>query len=273
MSRIAKCFARLRRRGEGALIPFLVAGDPNPEVFPHLLRTVAQSGADIIELGAPFSDPLADGAVIQEGFQRALAYGVTVSDICRWTRGLRAAADTPVVIMTCYNLVLQHGLDHFAEEAAGAGVDGVLVTDLPPEESSAWEKVARARGLDRIFLLAPTSTPERIRRVARRGSGFIYAVSRLGVTGARAELPPDLPDLAGRIRACTDKPIAVGFGISRPEHVRAVCRVADGAVVGSAIVRQVASAPAVGGRAESVGEFVRTLKQATKRGQTSAADT
>jgi tryptophan synthase alpha chain len=263
MSRIAQRFAELRARKEGALIPFLVGGAPQPQTFQAVIEVVAKSGADVIEVGVPFSDPLADGPQIQAASERALAVGVTLEGVLQMVGQFRAQCETPVVIMTYYNPVLQYGLSEFAGAAAEAGVDGVIISDLPPEEAGPWKKAAEAAGLDTVFLLAPTSTAERIRLVADLAGGFIYCVSRTGVTGARRELSRDLAPLVERIRAETDKPIAVGFGISSPDQVREVCRAADGAVVGSALVDLIAregEAPELSAR---VGEFVTGLKQAT----------
>jgi tryptophan synthase alpha chain len=270
VSRLEKLFSDLQSRGEAALVAFLVAGDPGPEESLAFLEAAAEGGADVLEVGLPFSDPLADGRVIQEGCQRALAAGTTPAQVLEMVRRLRERHEVAVVIFSCYNLLLQFGLEDFAKQAASIGVDGVLVTDLPPEEGEEWWEIARKNGLDTIFLVSPTTRPERIRRIAELSRGFIYGISRMGVTGARAELPADLPEFAGRIRGLTGLPLAIGFGISTPEQVKQVCEIADGAVVGSALVEQ---ARQVG--PEKLKDFVASLKAATRlvRGKSKTAET
>ena len=264
MSRLAACFESLARDGDGALIVFLVAGHPDPQACSDLLLAVADAGADIIELGIPFSDPLADGPVIQAASQRALAEAVTPADVLEMAAAFRSKREVPLVLMTCYNPIWQFGVEAFAQAAAAKGVDGVIVTDLPPEEAEEWVEAARARELDVIFLLAPTSPAQRVRKVVDLASGFVYCVSRMGVTGARDELPADLGALVQRIRAHTEKPVAVGFGVSRPEHVAEVCQIADGAVVGSAVVSLVEREQDSAGLTAQVKEFVGHLKAATR---------
>ncbi len=261
MSRLTARFEACRASGEGALVVFAVAGHPTPEQFPSVLLTLADAGADVIEIGLPFSDPLADGPVIQAASQRALAQGVTPRQVLDFVAAFRSQRDTPVVIMTCYNPILQYGVAEFAAAGAQAGVDGVIVTDLPPEEAGAWTAAARQRGLDTVFLLAPSSTPARVEMVAEVATGFVYCVSRMGVTGARTELPSDLRELVAGLRAHTSQPLAVGFGLSQPEHVAQVCRLADGAVVGSAVVSMLETAPL-----PAVGRFVEQLKTAAHTG-------
>jgi tryptophan synthase alpha chain len=265
MSRTEKRFAEAAARGEGGLVTYVVAGHPDAATSADALEVVAAAGADVIELGIPFSDPLADGPVIQAASQQALANGMTPGRVLEMVRRFRRDHDTPAVLMTCYNPIWQFGVSRFAEESVAAGVDGVIVTDLPPEEAADWLAAARAQGLDTIFLLAPSSPAERIKTVAEVATGFVYCVSRMGVTGARAQLPPDLRELVGRIRAHTRKPVAVGFGISRPEHVAAVCALADGAVVGSALVSELDRTADSAGRMQAVGRFVAELKEATRR--------
>jgi tryptophan synthase alpha chain len=264
MSRIEGRFSALEQREEGALIVFLVAGHPTVSASAELLISVADAGADIIELGIPFSDPLADGPVIQAASQCALRNQVMPARVLEIAARFRSSRDVPLVLMTCYNPIWQFGVDRFARESAASGVDGVIVTDLPPEEADEWVAAARANALDTIFLLAPTSPIERVKKVVDLATGFVYCVSRMGVTGARTELPADLRDLVGRIRAQTSKPVAVGFGVSRPEHVAEVCRLADGAVVGSALVSLVDREQGSGGLVRAVAEFVRELKAATQ---------
>jgi tryptophan synthase alpha chain len=265
MSRIEGRFSTLRERGEGALIVFVVAGRPGVPVSLGLLTAIADAGADIIELGIPFSDPLADGPVIQAASQRALEDGVTPSQVLDMAARFRSARDVPLVFMTCYNPIHQFGDEAFARASAASGVDGVIVTDLPPEEADRWVAAARANAVDTVFLLAPTSPVHRVKKVVDLASGFVYCVSRMGVTGARAELPSDLKDLVGRIRSQTGKPIAVGFGIARPEHVAKVCMVADGAVVGSAVVSLVEKGQSSAGLLSQVSGFVSELKAATRK--------
>jgi tryptophan synthase alpha chain len=265
MSRLAARFQSLARQGDGALIVFLVAGHPDPQRCSDLLLAVADAGADVIELGVPFSDPLADGAVIQAASQRALAEDVTPAGVLEMAAALRAKRDLPLVLMTCYNPIWQFGVEEFAQRARAKGVDGVIATDLPPEEAEEWVRVARSSELDTIFLLAPTSPAERVKKVVDLASGFVYCVSRMGVTGARDELPLDLGALVQRIRRHTEKPVAVGFGISRPEHVAEVCGIADGAVVGSAVVSLIEREQDSAGLAVQVKDFVGQLKAATLR--------
>jgi len=260
VSRIADRFARLRAAGDKGLIPFIVAGDPDLATTRAVMDALAAAAADVIELGVPFSDPLADGAVNEAAYARALQQGVTVARVLDLVRAFRGEHDTPVALMTYCNPIIQYGWDRFARDAAQAGVDGAIVTDLPPEEAGDWEAAARAAPLDTIFLLAPTSTPERVRLVAERATGFIYCVSRTGVTGVRETLPADLPAMVERIRALTDKPLAVGFGISSPEQVRAVWRVADAAVVGSLLVRTIADCGRQNGVPQRVGALLSQLR-------------
>ena len=235
-SRIDQTFARTRANNEGALVAFITAGDPSIEGASNLIATIAEAGADIIEVGIPYSDPLADGPVIQASSQRALDRGMTPPKTFEIVRQARKFTDVPIVLMTSYNLVLQCGLDAFARDAANAGADGAILTDLPPEEAAAWLAAARDHGIDTVFLVAPTSTEERIKLITEQTSGFVYCVSRTGVTGANKEMSSDLLDLLNRARAHTSKPLAVGFGISTPEHVAEVVAISDGAVIGSALV-------------------------------------
>ncbi|MGQ9879393.1 MAG: tryptophan synthase subunit alpha [Armatimonadota bacterium] len=266
MSRIADRFATLRARGEGALVVFITAGDPNLKTTEKLIPALAEAGADIIEVGIPFSDPLADGPTIQASTFRAIQQGMTPASVLETIARVRARTDVPLVIMTYFNPVWQMGVERFARQAVQAGVDGVIMTDMPPDEADEWHSVASHHGLDTIFLIAPTSTPERMRRVAQMSSGFVYCVSRTGVTGARDDLPEEVPQMLKAMRALTDLPLCVGFGISRPEHVRAVCRIADGAVVGSAVVSLIAQETVKSEQVllDSVCRFVQELKDATR---------
>jgi tryptophan synthase alpha chain len=266
VSRIAVRFATLRQRGEGALVIFVTAGDPNPVLSEKLVLTIADAGADVIEVGIPFSDPLADGPTIQASTFRALQQGMTPIRVLEMVCRVRAQSDVPLVVMTYFNPVWQMGVERFAREASQAGVDGVIMTDMPPDEAGEWHPVARQHGLDTIFLVAPTSTAERMERVAQMSSGFVYCVSRTGVTGAREHLPEEVPQMLQAMRGLTDLPLCVGFGISRPEHVRAVCQIADGAVVGSAVVSLIAEEAKAGEHAAlaAVHRFVKSLKEATR---------
>jgi tryptophan synthase alpha chain len=265
MSAIEARFAALQQRGEGALVVFVVAGHPAPLVTSDLLLAIADAGADVIELGIPFSDPLADGPVIQAASQRALQHHVTPSHVLDIAARFRGARDVPLVLMTCYNPIRQFGDEAFARRSAESGVNGVIVTDLPPEEADVWIAAARPNAIDTIFLLAPTTPVDRVKKIVDLATGFVYCVSRMGVTGARTELPVDLKELVDRIRARTAKPIAVGFGVSRPEHVAEVCALADGAVVGSAVVSLVDREQSSAGLLQEVARFVSELKSATRR--------
>lgn len=260
MSRLETAFARLRARGERALVAYFTAGDPSLPMTARLVVEAARRGADVVELGVPFSDPLADGPVIQRAAQRALAAGASLRRILELLPAIRAEVDVPVVLFTYYNPVLAFGLPAFADAAQRAGVDGALVVDLPPEEADALAAEAGRVGLDLVHLVAPTSTPERVRLIARRSRGFIYAVSLTGVTGERTTLPPDLARQVRAIRLVTTKPVCVGFGIGQPEQVAAVGRLADGVVVGSAIVRLVEERAGSPSLVADVGAFVAALK-------------
>ncbi len=236
ISRINKTFAQLKARDEGALVAFVTAGDPSLDQMPALVAAIAQAGADIIELGIPYSDPLADGPSIQAASQRALDAGVTPDTVLQMVREIRTLTFVPLVLMTSYNLVLRYGLERFAQAASEAGADGAILTDLPPEEAGPWKQAAEAHDLATIFLVTPVSTPARIQTIAASTTGFVYCVSRTGVTGARQDVPPDVQDMLARVRTATDKPLCVGFGISTPAHVAQIVQVADGAVIGSALV-------------------------------------
>ena len=239
MTRIEKRFSQLRSQGKKAFIPYITAGDPNLAVTRDLILALDKAGADVIELGVPFSDPIADGPVIQRATERALANHVSLRDVLQLVKDVRKRTEVPLMLMTYYNPLLSYGLENLAKEAGTCGLDGVLASDLTVEESGRFTEVMRAAGIDTIFLAAPTSSPERIRKIASASTGFLYAVSRTGVTGEQQQLAPDLPDFLAGLRPLTDTPIAVGFGISRPEHVKAIWAEADGAVVGSAIVREI----------------------------------
>jgi len=236
MSRIAATFESLRAQRRPAFMPFLVAGDPDLHTTARVVEALVKAGAELIELGVPFSDPVADGPTNQRAYQRALAGGTHLEQVLTLVAELRREIDIPVVLLTYYNPILQFGPASFCVEAVRCGVDGVVVPDLPPDEADELIAPARQSGLDTIFLLAPTSTDERIRLVARRSTGFIYCVSLTGVTGARERLSGEVEGLIKRIRAQTSLPVCVGFGVSTPEQAREAGGIADGVIVGSAIV-------------------------------------
>jgi len=271
MSGIDGTFAKLKRLGRGGFIPFLTAGDPDLATTRQLLIELARAGADIIELGVPFSDPVADGEIIQRASERALRKGVTLANALTCVSDAKQHIDVPIVLFSYFNPLLKFGKDRLADEARQAGIDAVLITDLIPEEASLWTKTFRERGLDPIFLVAPTTSDERLARVAEQASGFIYAVSRTGVTGLRGEISRDAEILVKRIRAVSDLPVAVGFGISTAEQVRQVWRFADAAVIGSAIVNEIgklADSPELVNR---IGEFARSLLARQSVGQQAAS--
>ena len=260
MSRIQARFEALRKAGRKALIPYITAGDPTPALTVPLMRALVESGADILELGVPFSDPMADGPVIQRASERALKNSFGLQEILDTAARARKQIDTPIILFSYYNPLLQFGLKRVAQAAKDAGVDGVLVTDLTPEESGEFEAELRAHGLDMIFLIAPTSTDERLKLVAEHASGFIYAVSRAGVTGARETVSAEAEQLVNRMRRFSSLPIAVGFGVSNAAQVADVSRYADAVVVGSAIVAEMERCMGTGELARQVGEFLNRIR-------------
>ncbi len=259
MSRIGDTFARLREEQRRAFIPFITAGDPTLDATRALIVELARAGANVIELGVPFSDPMADGPVIQRASERALRNGVGVSEVLSVIRDARRETDVPIVLFSYYNPLLQFGAGRLCAEAKRAGVDGMLVTDLAPEESAEFAATLRANELNLIFLVAPTSTDERLRRIAERASGFIYAVSRAGVTGVRSASSTEAERLVRRVRAVSKLPVAVGFGISTREQVADVWRYAEAAVVGSAIVAEIEKQGDAPDFAAHIGRFARDL--------------
>jgi tryptophan synthase alpha chain len=261
-SRLGQVFGRIKSNGHGGLVTYLTAGDPDAERSAALLEAVAEAGADVLEVGVPFSDPLADGPVIQRATERALSNGMTLRGAIELVRRLRQRIDTPVVLFTYANPILRLGVDGFVRAAADAGVDGVLVLDYPVEEAGPMRQAILDAGLDPIFLVSPTTTAERIRQSAALGRGFLYLISRLGVTGMRDSLPDDVTSLTARVRACTAMPTALGFGIATPEHVAQACRTADAAVVGSALVKFVADHAHRSDLFDRTSEYVRWLKSA-----------
>ena len=265
-SRLDATFAALRARHERALVAYFTAGDPSLALTRKLVVEAARRGADVIELGIPFSDPLADGPVVQRATQRALAAGATLPRVLELVREMRGEVSAPLVFLTYYNPILAFGLKAFCRTSVEAGIDGVIVADLPPEESGPLRSEAMAAGLDLIHLVAPTSTPERMRKIARASEGFVYMVSLTGVTGERTTLAPELTQQLRAFRAITTKPVCVGFGIGTPEQAALVGQLADGVIVGSAIVRLVeqhASSPELLGR---VGDFIAGLKAPLRGG-------
>ena len=261
MSRLADTFSRIKTEGKGpGLVTYVTAGDPDLHRTGGILRALDRSGADVLEVGVPFSDPLADGPVIQRATERALASRTTLKGVLGLIGGLRDELRAPIVIFSYANPILRLGAERFADQAREAGVDGVLVLDLPIEEADEFRSLLASRGIDTILLLSPTTTDERLRRAAMLGSGFLYAISRLGVTGARDAVADGAEDMVRRIRAASSLPVALGFGISKPEHVREVGRWADAAVVGSALVNVIAEAGVSDDLNTRVEEYVRWLK-------------
>lgn len=245
--------------GRRGFIPFVTAGDPDLPTTRALIVELARSGATLIELGVPFSDPVADGPVIQRSSERALSRGVGLSDVLETLADARRETDVPVILFSYFNPLLQFGVGRLAEESARAGADGILVTDLVPEESADFNTALARRGLAQIFLVAPTTSDARLRTVAASAGGFVYAVSRAGVTGARTSLSDEAERLVSRVRATTDLPVAVGFGVSTPEHVAEVWRYADAAVVGSALVSEIEKNAGRPDLVARVGAFARSL--------------
>jgi tryptophan synthase alpha chain len=265
-TRIAKHFAELRATGELGIVAYITAGDPTLHATCDYALALAEAGADVIELGVPFSDPLADGPTIQRASERALKSGTTLAGVLALVRQIRQSSQVPLVLFSYFNPILQMGLERFAAAAAEAGADGVLVTDLTPEESAEYRRILQAHHLDTIFLAAPTSTDERLVKIAACSSGFLYVISRTGVTGAKDALPDDLPALLRRARSFTQLPIAVGFGISLPGHVSVLGGLADAAVVGSALVSEIEKAASPEAAATALRARVRALKEAARRG-------
>ncbi|MBX3177498.1 MAG: tryptophan synthase subunit alpha [Candidatus Hydrogenedentes bacterium] len=264
MNRIDKRFEELKAAGKTAFIPYITAGDPTLDQTERIVYAIEAAGADIIEFGVPFSDPIGDGPVNQEAALRALKNHVTLHDVIALVRRIREKSQVAIMLFTYYNPVLAYGIEAFARDAADAGVDGVLCVDLPPEEAGEYKAALDASDLRTIFLLSPTSTEARIQLIAKQSSGFIYYVSRLGVTGEQADLAADLEQAVANVQRHTDTPVAVGFGISTPDQARKVAGMARGVVVGSAIVRMIGQLGDAPETAEKVGAFVKTLADATK---------
>ena len=260
MNRLRDTFARLRSARAPGLVTYITAGDPDLPRTGGILRALDNAGADVLEVGVPFSDPLADGPVIQRATERALAAGTTLTGVLDLLQSMRREITAPIVIFSYANPILRMGAERFADRARDAGIDGVLVLDLPIEEADDFRAMLASRGIDTILLLSPTTTDERLRKAAALGSGFLYAISRLGVTGARDAIATGAQDMVERIRKVSDLPVALGFGISKPDHVREVGQWADAAVVGSALVDVIAREGASGDLNTRVEEYVRWLK-------------
>jgi tryptophan synthase alpha chain len=258
MSRIEATFKRLRKEGKKAFIPYIMAGDPSLEKTKDIVHLFEECGADIVELGVPFSDPLADGPTIQRASERALKNGVTLRKVISLVKESRQIIQMPIVLMTYYNPIFKYGEKNFVEDARDAGVDGVIIPDLPPDEAEEFVKLSRKTTLDTIFLLAPTSDDYRIKKVAKASRGFIYYVSITGITGADLLLDGSMEVLIAKIKKYTDKPIAVGFGVSIPQDASTVARVSDGVIVGSAIVKKLYETP------DRLKDYLISLREAIK---------
>ena len=264
MNRIVERFARLQREGKKGFIVYIGAGDPRLEVTLQLAVAFDRVGVDVLELGVPFSDPLADGLVNQLAAQRGLESGTTPPKVLETVTAIRKQTQIPIVLYIYFNLVHRYGMERFIKDAARAGVDGLLVLDLPPEESDDYEALMKAAGLCNIYLVAPTTPDDRVKLIVTRGTGFIYYVSREGVTGMQQKVSDRIAEMTARIRAHTQLPIAIGFGISNPEQARSVARQAEAIVVGSAIVHQIAEHGKSPDLVERVAGFVKTLSDAAK---------
>lgn len=265
-TRISKRFAKLRADGEVGIVAYITAGDPTLDATLEFALALDEVGADVIELGVPFSDPLADGPTIQRASERALKAGASLAGVLDLVRLIRKSSQVPLVLFSYFNPILQMGLEKFAAAAADAGADGVLVTDLTPEESEDYRRILHAHHLDTIFLAAPTSSDERLQIIAKCSSGFLYLISRTGVTGAKDTLPDDLPSLLRRTRSFTQLPIVVGFGISLPGHVSVLGGLADAAVVGSALVSEIEKATSTKAASAALRKRIRVLKEAGSKG-------
>lgn len=263
MDRITKMFKELRKENKKAFIAYICAGDPNLHVTYRLAIALQEAGVDLIELGIPFSDPLADGPTIQAASQRALIKGANLSKIFNLVERLRKGIEIPIVFMSYYNPIYQFGLRDFVIRAKKTGLDGVIIPDLPPEEAGDFMRFADKKDFCTIFLLAPTSTKERIKLIASRSRGFIYYVSVTGVTGARESLPEDIKDNLSLVRKITKKPVCIGFGVSKPSQIKDIARFSDGIIVGSAIIKRIEKNLNKKDLVEKVKRFVKTLTEAT----------
>ncbi|MDQ7787162.1 MAG: tryptophan synthase subunit alpha [Thermodesulfovibrionales bacterium] len=255
-SRIEKTFKKLQKHGKKAFIPYIMAGDPSLDATKEIVFLFEECRADIVELGVPFSDPLADGPTIQQAAERALQNGVTLRKVIALVEDLRKATQIPLILMTYFNPVMKYGVENFVRDAAHAGVDGVIIPDLPPDEAADFLNLTNPASLNVIFLLAPTSTDERIKKVARASRGFIYYVSITGITGGTLLLNSSFHTSISRIKHFTNKPVAVGFGVSAPEEAAEVAQLADGVIVGSAIIKKYRESP------DRVKDYLTSLRQA-----------
>jgi tryptophan synthase alpha chain len=265
MNRIEQRFAQLKEQGKKALVTYIGAGDPNLDATRDLVIAFDKAGVDVMELGVPFSDPLADGLVNQLAAQRGLESGTTPPKLLATIAEVRKESEIPIVLYIYYNLLHRPGLENFIRDAKTSGVDGLLVLDLPPEESDTYEALMREHGLCAIYLIAPTTPDARVEKIARRGMGFIYYISREGVTGMQTKVSDTIGEMTAGIKTHTDLPIAVGFGVSNPDQAQKVARNADGVVVGSAIVNQIAEQGTDPGMVEHVAAFVKSLGDAVKK--------
>jgi len=266
MDRISQVFKLEREKGRKVFIPFVTAGDPNLDVTRRLVLLLEKSGAGIIELGVPFSDPLADGPVIQRASQRALTGKINLKKICQFVKNLRSETEIPIALMSYYNTILYPGLEASVKMMAEAGVDGLICPDLPPEEGEELIDLSHRNGIACVFFLAPTSTQKRIKLVSQKSSGFIYYVSITGVTGAREDLPLTIKDHLKQIRSITNKPIAVGFGVSKPEQAARIAQWSDGIIVGSAIIRILEEDSFSEDTLSRIGEFASQIKHSMEIG-------
>lgn len=264
MNRITRKFADLKKAKRAALIPFVVAGDPSLSVTEKLILELEKSGADIIEIGVPFSDPIADGPTIQAAFDRALKKNISLENVFTLVKNVRRRSQVPLILMLSVTLIHRYGIEKFAARARAVGIDGVIPPDLPPEEAKEITRLFRSQNLATIFLAAPTSTPARLRAIARASTGFIYLVSVTGITGVRKSVAKDLPEFIRRVRRVSKLPLAVGFGISTPEQAHDVAKLADGVVVGSALVKKVHQSVFASGQNKQVGRFVRLFRSAVE---------
>jgi tryptophan synthase alpha chain len=269
--RIESRFAKLAVASEMGLVAYITAGDPSLDATETIVLAAAEAGADVIELGVPFSDPVADGPTIQRASERALRAGTTLAGVIELVKRVRSKSAVPMILFSYYNPILQMGVEKFAAATAAAGADGALATDLTPEEAGEYRAAMQSQHLDTVFLAAPTSTDARLARIAEVSSGFLYLISRTGVTGERSALPEDLPELARRVRQFTRLPLAVGFGISQPSHVSVLNGIADAAVVGSALVAEIEKSTGADDAAARVAARIHILKSAAREGVSGGA--
>lgn len=259
MSRIKKRFEQLKAEGAKAFIPYIMAGDPSLDATKELVKTLEASGADIIELGVPFTDPLADGPTIQRAAERAIINKVTLKDVLSLVSEVRKTSGIPLILMTYYNPIYKFGLERFIDEAKSVGVDGLIIPDLPPDEADEIQKSARANDIDVIFMLAPTSTPDRIKTVAKSSAGFVYYVSLTGITGSKLTVSDELKQSISVVKQLTSTPVAVGFGVSTPDEAKTVSAIADGVIVGSAIVKLICE---FGPESEELKDYLKSIRKA-----------